>query len=297
MAKIVCTCTVLRNTISRCNWKQARSIIEKAQEHHHTCDENRCDQFDILLATATKVTAGSRAFLSFLMENGYDLESVDRKGETVLTFLAGQRPTDAVIQLVELGSDINHTSSWMAVEGVMFAKGSSALMNAVLRQEWTTMSYLLQHGADINSTNAFGQTPLINVCMERNYDMARTLIELGADVNCVSKRGMTIIGAGMSALGYVIHDEHTPETELYEMMDLLRSRGADVLIYNSHMSKRDRTKTWSGYMHTTEVMNKLPGWFRDRETRRLKLKREKCIRSWVVLATLLMMCGIYKKFM
>lgn len=52
------------------------------------------------------------------------------------------------------------------------------------------LELLLDHGANIDATNAYGQTPLMIASRSSRFDAARLLIERGADVNAKDDRGV-----------------------------------------------------------------------------------------------------------
>ena len=54
------------------------------------------------------------------------------------------------------------------------------------------MKYLIEHGADINKENNFGEIPLFISCEKGNVDIVKYLVEHGADVNKKNDKGETL---------------------------------------------------------------------------------------------------------
>lgn len=93
---------------------------------------------------------------------------------------------------LENGADIN------AVDG----DSDNVLINAAIYASTDCMQLLLQHKADPNSVNKFGQTPL----MYSTNDLAKMkmLVRYGARINDTSKSGNTVLLIACS--GYGMHE-------------------------------------------------------------------------------------------
>ena len=115
-----------------------------------------------------------------LLENGYDPNYKNKKGETALiyySFIKNDKPSTEIIKiLLEYGADINSTNS----------KGSTALMLASYNNEEKKdfMMTLLENGADTEIKNNFNQnTALLNACERRNIEGVKVLLEYNANIN------------------------------------------------------------------------------------------------------------------
>ena len=74
--------------------------------------------------------------------------------------------------------------------------GYSALQAAALRDNPAILKLLLERGADVNASNAWGQTAVHSACWGHPESL-QVLIDHGADVNALDD--------GVTALGYATH--------------------------------------------------------------------------------------------
>lgn len=68
------------------------------------------------------------------------------------------------------------------------AFGFVALHNVMCEEQRSTISYLIDYGADVNAQNEYGIAPLHLVCFVENAEL---LIEAGANIHITDKKGNT----------------------------------------------------------------------------------------------------------
>jgi len=107
-----------------------------------------------------------------LLEGNANPNIYDNNGSSPLmkTISLGKNP-DMVELLVEFGADVNAKSP----------DGTPVLMAYPYRDRIAVYKELIAHEADLNITNAEGQTPLIKAVLEGNLEMVKILMEHGAN--------------------------------------------------------------------------------------------------------------------
>ena len=91
-----------------------------------------------------------------------------------------------VLALLSRGTPVDTTDS---------AGKSTALIHASHSPSSASCRLLLDHGANVNAKNGFGNTALILASSSGRADTVRLLLSRGADVNAVSNRGNTALRA------------------------------------------------------------------------------------------------------
>jgi ankyrin repeat protein len=91
----------------------------------------------------------------------------------------------------------------------------SALAAAARQGHAPIVEYLLQHGANVNARNIFGNTPLMSAAQCKNETVVRLLLQAGADVRSTGAQGET---AYLYAARYC-----SPQ-----VLAMLEKRGADI---------------------------------------------------------------------
>lgn len=110
-----------------------------------------------------------------------------------------------VQQMIASGQDINAKDE----------EGFTALMLAVMDEQFELTKLLLASGADVNVVDSDGDTPLISAVMSRNTTILQVLLEHGADVKATNSSG------GNALMFACIEGKK-------EVVDLLIDYGADV---------------------------------------------------------------------
>jgi cytohesin len=120
--------------------------------------------------------------------------------------------------------------------------GLTPLVYAVRSDDLDSVKVLLEKGADINQTTAYGWSPLLVATQNRYYKLGAYLMEHGADVNLPNKGGWTPL--------YLATDNRNIESGDYpvrkgdmdhlDYIKLLIAKGADV---NARMKDSTQTRT------------------------------------------------------
>ena len=118
-------------------------------------------------------------------------------------------------ELEQLEQEIQKRKSALKSDVQPLMSNGERICNAAIRGDLTEIKQLLLTGADVNTTNSFGQTALIEASRRGYYDICRLLIENGADVNLKD-------GKGTRALIEAVSDDY------YDICRLLIEKGADV---------------------------------------------------------------------
>ena len=113
---------------------------------------------------------------ALLLDKGADLNASNHNGFTSLHYAALGNFTDLINRLVSSDGNIN----------VQSQDGTTPLLFASGRGNFEATTRLLELGANTELANDYGRTPLLNVVRESgNVEMARLLIEHGADINAL----------------------------------------------------------------------------------------------------------------
>ncbi len=124
------------------------------------------------------VHVGSVKKVTDLLQRGANPNAVDKNfaSESALGVAVSKGNIGLVRLLVAQGANVNQRNSG----------GGTPLAEAVfapLQTRLTIGLILLDHGANVDATDYFGDTPLIRARWFKDDDMARLLIERGADAN------------------------------------------------------------------------------------------------------------------
>ena len=115
-----------------------------------------------------------RSIAKTLINLGANVHKRDRYGATPLWWAVHRVDIDMTTLLLNKGAKLDREAA------------SAGLRNAVLDRNPDMLRFLLNRGADPNSTY-MGATPLVYACQQKNMTMIGILLESGADVNFKSK--------------------------------------------------------------------------------------------------------------
>ena len=113
---------------------------------------------------------GNAAAVQELIDDGYDVNTLDRFGDTALSEAAAHRHIDIVLMLLDAGADLN-----LGNETPLYIAAGNGHIDII--------QILIDAGADLNSVNHLNQTPLYFAIYNNQVPIASLLITEGADVN------------------------------------------------------------------------------------------------------------------
>ncbi len=131
---------------------------------------------------ATAGDHGDVRTLAALLGSGVPVDAGDWEGTTALMMAAYEGREEAVRYLLERGADVNRHALNNHPD---YYGGATALIYAVKREEIPTqiVRVLLDAGADLEATDAAGNTPLIRAASDGSVETFRLLMERGANVH------------------------------------------------------------------------------------------------------------------
>lgn len=115
--------------------------------------------------------------LAHLLDEGFDLEFRNDRGQTLLICAAGSRQPQIVRLLLDRGANVTARDN----------QRRTALNRAAACYSLDSAKLLIAAGADLEAADKEGNTPLLKVVPSER--LALYLIEHGADVNAVNNRG------------------------------------------------------------------------------------------------------------
>ena len=101
---------------------------------------------------------------------------------------------------------------------------SGDLLNAASDDDLDEVKYLLRQGADVNETDAYGNTPLSRAASRGHLEVMRVLIENGANINSRNKLGST-------PLMMALFSPYSPARAL--IIRMLLDKGAEIALRNN----------------------------------------------------------------
>ncbi|AAR83361.1 CNPV015 ankyrin repeat protein [Canarypox virus] len=189
------------------------------------------------------VESNNIKMLKVLLSYGADINTVDNAGKTPICCAVIRNLIDVTKELISLGADINKgdiNNMTPLHHIVRFAKSTELI------------EILLDHGANINAVNNFGETPLHVLNGARDH-IATTLITRGANVYAVDYNGNTLLHkavinsnamlVNLIKLGVdVNHRNNSGKTPLHyavkyplkKSVSILLKHGADVNIMDNN---------------------------------------------------------------
>ena len=136
------------------------------------------------------ILANSKELLKTVIDNGADVNATNKKNVTALMIASRRGNIDAVNELLSAGAD-------PTIEDRL---GATWIHHAV--GEGCSKKFLqaiIDHGADVNTTNKKNVTALMTACRIGNADAINILINAGADPNSADVYGRTWIHHAISA--------------------------------------------------------------------------------------------------
>ncbi|CAH1794074.1 unnamed protein product [Owenia fusiformis] len=134
------------------------------------------------------------------------------------------------------------------------------LHHIILKGDMDLMVLLLQHGANVNCSNAAGETPLHFACRRGNPVMIKTLIEHGADMDALDLSGknlMHFIAQGGSVLAFAYM--HEVYNFPLDGADLNQQTPLHIVCFHGNMEAfRYLTKIGRSDIHRADIQGNTP---------------------------------------
>ena len=210
--------------------KNHRTLLMAASMYGHTNAVNVLlqDGANVALTdkrlgcTALHFAAGSSdnsgEILRCLIENGADVNGVNKVKHTPLMIAAIRGHINALTLLIKHGADVDLQDS----------DGYKALHFAVYGSDISSeiFSCLIGIGADVNARTNNGVTPLMIAAEEGHINAVTSLVKCGANVHLQDKDGQTALH----------HAMQSPQASICEVLSCLIKNGADV---NAHTFRNE----------------------------------------------------------
>ncbi len=133
--------------------------------------------------------------VNYLLQNGSDISEIKPYYKELLFDMVNRKIYPLVVLLLNNGADVNSTND----------NGYTVLHTAcMLNVDLQIVEELVKRGADVNARTGNNLTPLFYCIHSYNFDAIRFLVENGADVNSTNNYGNTILISAVSAP--YIHD-------------------------------------------------------------------------------------------
>ncbi len=151
-----------------------------------------------------------------LLENGADVNSMDKKGFSILTHAARTDNVNIVKKLVSYGADVNAKN----------ITGVTPLYAAAINGHNGIIEYLLSEGVDIDGKLRDGETPLMAAVWNGQVETVNLLIQKGANVH--AKKVTAYRPSGESSLVWAVHKYRNNKSENYDIIfQMLADAGAE----------------------------------------------------------------------
>ena len=126
----------------------------------------------------------SKEILQATIDHGADVNSTNMYGETALLIACKKGNIDAIHVLLNAGADPN----------IANAKDETCIHHAIVEGcSKETLQAIINHGADVNSTNKNNVTSLMTACENGNIDAIDVLLNAGANPNIADTESVTCI--------------------------------------------------------------------------------------------------------
>ena len=158
----------------------------------------------------------SGEILRCLIENGADVNGVNKVKHTPLMIAAIRGHINALTLLIKHGADVDLQDS-DGCKALHFAVYGSDISSEIL-------SCLIGIGADVNACTNNGVTPLMIAAEEGHINAVTSLVKCGANVHLQDKDGQTALH----------HAMQSPQASICEVLSCLVKNGADVNAHTFH---------------------------------------------------------------
>jgi ankyrin repeat protein len=154
--------------------------------------------------------------VNFLVENGADIRSRDKKGIGILTHASRTGNLHVVKNLVGHGASVHERSP----------HGITPLYAAAINGNTGIADFLLSQGARIDEKLSDGETPLMAAVWNGQVDMVELLLHRGADVH--ARKITPYRPTGDSSMVWAVHRHRNEKSENYDIiLRMLTDAGAE----------------------------------------------------------------------
>ncbi|MBN2356421.1 ankyrin repeat domain-containing protein [candidate division KSB1 bacterium] len=140
---------------------------------------NTADSTDKLRDLSHKLKANDTNKVLKLIKNGADVDVLNKQNLTPLAVAVDRNYIEISKVLLENGANPNFKTN-----------DSLPLLIISAQQNWEIVKLLVQYGADVNCTDASGNTPLHNAAMFNQIETAKILKEKGAQIDKRNDKGI-----------------------------------------------------------------------------------------------------------
>jgi ankyrin repeat protein len=162
--------------------KDGRTVLWLAAEH------GRADVVEALLQEGAAFSAdkygieplsvaANATIAKMLIEEGADVNAVNKRGESALLLAARNGRDDVFEVLLQAGADVNKADNYGDAPLSVATRGTIATM-------------LIERGANLNAANRLGVSALLHGVVCDFRDVVEALVQAGADVNTAEESGM-----------------------------------------------------------------------------------------------------------
>ena len=163
-----------------------REMIELLIENG--ADINGVDRYGYSLLKRA-IDKKDEEFIKYLIEKKVKIDSFDYNGYSLVYHAIIKDMPSVALELIDKLGDINASYT---------RDGNSALMIAASYGDVSLVRELINRGADVNFKNERGETALMEAGETGNIDIIRLLIDSGANVNEKSKQNFTALHKALS---------------------------------------------------------------------------------------------------
>ena len=274
---------------------------------------------DPLLPLAQAIEANDLSKLAQLLSHapGRDCRNAEQDGMTLLLYAMMNRRTDAMVVLLTNGVDPNQNThlgeNKLQIQPVGIAAGGEdpeilkillehggnpnssyneepALFATIKGDRYENMRLLLDGGANINSTNGYGETLMMALANGNQFEQIAYLIKRGADIRIPDSHGAT--------LAFSVQDAYVSPTHPYHQWQelvkkLLTERGikfpvphpgiafqAQVRQENQQRRRWEATPEGAQWLARINAAEALPTTAGANEAMQLRQQAEPVFQAW-----------------